>query len=105
LDYHLRNSEEINYKTAQSYNNVGAEYRDLKQYDKAIEYITKACEIAEKLGDDMAIATYLNRLGRTYAAMGDVETARTKFHAAIALLPKDHSEAIDSRERLDKLIE
>lgn len=102
LNYHLRKSGETNLKTAQAYNNVGAKYRELKQYNKAVEYITKAYNIAANIGDDIAKVNYLNRLGRTFVAMRDLETARVKFQAAINLLPEDHSETIDCRERLEK---
>ncbi|MCR4664374.1 MAG: tetratricopeptide repeat protein, partial [Paludibacteraceae bacterium] len=72
-------------------------------YDKALEYISKAYEIAETIGEVPLKAILLNRLGRTYAMMTDAETARAKFQAAIELLPEDDPEAIDSRERLNKL--
>ena len=103
LNFHLRKSGETNLKTAQAYNNIGAEYRGLKQYDKSLEYITKAYDIAADIGDDIAKATYLNRLGRTFAAMGDLSTAHDKFQTAITLVPKDHPVAIDSRKRIEVL--
>ena len=103
LDYYIQTQGETNLETAQAYNNVGAQYRELEQYDKAVEYITKAYDIADNIGDDIAKAVYLNRLGRTFAAMGDLSTAHDKFHSAINLLPEDHPEAKDSRERLEKL--
>lgn len=103
LNFHLRKSGETNLKTAQAYNNIGAEYRGLKQYDKSLEYITKAYDIAADIGDDIAKATYLNRLGRTLAAMGDLSTAHDKFQTAITLVPKDHPVAIDSRKRIEVL--
>jgi hypothetical protein len=35
--------------------------------------------------------------------MGEKEKARAQFQALINLLPDDHPEAIDSRERLENL--
>ena len=38
-----------------------------------------------------------------YAKMGDKKTAKEKFEEALKLLPEDHPEAIDSRERFNYL--
>ncbi|MDE7349762.1 MAG: tetratricopeptide repeat protein, partial [Muribaculaceae bacterium] len=76
---------------------------DLGEYDKALEYIGKAYSISKEAGRTEDEAVYLNRLGRVYALMGDAETAKAKFEEAISLLPEDHPEAIDSRQRLQKL--
>ena len=72
-------------------------------YDKAIEYISKAYEIAVKLEDSTAKASYLNRLGRVYALMGNLEMASKKYKEAIDLLPDDHPEAVDSQNRLKEI--
>lgn len=56
--------------------------------------------MATELKDNELIATFYNRLGRVYAAMGDKETAREYFQQAIDMLPEDHQEALDSKERL-----
>ena len=61
-----------------------ATYRELEQYDKALEFIHKDYDIASH----MFKATILNRLGRTYVAMGDKEMAQAKLQAVIELLPR-----------------
>lgn len=86
-------------------NNVGAQYRDLCEYDKALKYIGMAYAISKETGRIEDEAVYINRLGRVYAQMGDTESAKEKFEIAISLLPADHPEAIDSKERLQKLEE
>ena len=89
--------------TALSSNNVGAVYRELGQYDKALEYIGTALEIAMKLKNNKLVATFHNRLGRVYALMGDKNAAREHFQQAIDLLPENHKEALDSKERMKTL--
>ena len=62
-----------------SYNNVGYEYGELGDHQKALEYRLKALEIAERIEDSNLIATFLNRVGRTYKALGQVENANDYF--------------------------
>ena len=90
-------------RTAYFCNNINLIYRIMKDYPKALEYINKAYEIAERNDDIEAKATYLNSMGSTYADMGEIETARAKFQEALALLPEDHPEAVDSRKRLNDI--
>lgn len=93
----------LNIDTARSYNNIGAVYRDMAQYDKALEYISEAFAIAKQIEDLKHIAIYHNRLGRIYALMGDKDAAREHFQQAIDLLPEDHPESKDSKERIEYL--
>ena len=100
LQYTIKTGGELSLNSAQAYNNVGAQYRDLGQYDEALEYVCKALSIAESLNDVENIATYHNRLGRIFQKKVDIEQAVRHFQKAIELLPEDHPESIDSRERL-----
>lgn len=103
LNWYVTNSGANSEKTATAYNNVGAQYRDLGEYNKALEYIGKAYEISKKAKRTENEGLYLNRLGRVYALMGEMNTAKKKFEEALRLLPEDHSEAIDTRRRLEEL--
>lgn len=48
-------------------------------------------------------AVHLNRLGRVYALIGNNEEAKLKFKEALSLLPEEHPDALDSKERLKQL--
>ena len=64
---------------ARSYGNVGYEYGKLGDNQRALEYRQKALGIAEMIEDSNLIATFLNRVGRTYKALGQVENANDYF--------------------------
>ena len=103
LDYCISTYGESHQETAISYNNVGASYRELSQYNKAVEYIGKAMGIATSIEDTNLIGILHNRLGRVCALMGDKNAAREHFQQAIDLLPENHKEALDSKERMKTL--
>ena len=73
-------SEETNGQneiTASSYNNIGAVYDDLGDYDKALEYHFKALEIRKDvLGENNAdTAGSYNNIGNVYDKLGDYDKA------------------------------
>lgn len=103
LNWYVTNSGNKSEETALAYNNVGAQYRDLGEYNKALVYIGKAYEISKENKRIEEEAIYLNRLARIYILIGEKETAKEKFEEALKLLPEDHPEAIDSKERLKEL--
>lgn len=49
-----------------SYNNIAGSYEGMKNYQKAIDYYTKAIPIREELGDDYAITIINYNLGLCY---------------------------------------
>ncbi len=103
LDIRMRIFGEEHPDTATSFNNVGCAYIEIGEYAKALEKIGKAYSISKDNGRTESEAIYLNRLGRVHTLMGDKETAIKEFQEAISLLPQDHPEAIDSKERLGAL--
>ncbi len=81
------------------YNSWGKSASDPKatadMYDKAIEYYQKALKIAEKLGQEDKIASYLNNIGIVYDYWG-------KYHKAIEYFQKSLKIA-EKLEQEDKI--
>lgn len=88
---------------ATAYNNFGVLYRNMGEYDEALEYIGKAYDISQESYKTEDQGCYLNRLGRVYTLMGETEVAKEKFEEALKLLPEEHPEAQDTRTRLEEL--
>ncbi|MBI4690088.1 MAG: tetratricopeptide repeat protein [Nitrospirae bacterium] len=82
---------EISLKTghgsnALSYFNLGDVQYGLKNYEKALDYFKKALNFKS---DEQLHLAALNKLGRTYSAMGQTENAIETFKKAIILFPLD----------------
>jgi PGF-CTERM protein len=89
----------LNQNYTEAYNNRGAAYYDLKQYERAIEDYSKAIELNPNY-----VGAYINR-GVTYYDLKQYERAIEDFDKAIELNP-NLAEAYDYREHaLSKLKE
>lgn len=82
------------------YNEAATNLIEMEDYPKVLEFLDKAFNIAKELNNKELEAISLNRMGRTYAAMGDKAMAKSKFEEAMPLVSYFHEVAIDCRERL-----
>lgn len=67
------------------YISIGANYRQLKRYDQALEYFEKAVEINKRLGVKDPIP-YLS-IAKTYSQMGEFFAAALNVRAALDMIP------------------
>ena len=76
--------------TATSYNNIGAVYCSQGDYDKALEYYSKALAIKEKvLGlEHPDTATFYGNIGAVYYNLGDYDKALEYYFKALAIREK-----------------
>ena len=63
-------------------NNLGAVYVQSGQYKQAIDALSKAKSLADKLGDKKEIASALYQLGVAYANYGNNSEAQKNFEAS-----------------------
>ena len=110
LEYHIKALKvflvvwgEKNYATVKLYSTIGNDYRQLGQYNLAINYISKAIENSDEPDNNILAGMLHNRLGRVYELTGDKDSAYEHFLQAIDMLPEDHEEAKDSKERIENL--
>lgn len=68
---------------------IGVNYRELEQYEMALEYFAKAADINEQLGIQDPVP-YL-AIGRTYAQMGEFFIAARNVERALDFSPADAS--------------
>ena len=101
----IRLSEETNGQnetTADAYNNIGVVYRDLGDYDKALEYYFKALEITkEVLGEKHPdTASSYNNIGAVYHKLGDYDKALEFYNKALEIrkdvLEENHPDTASS---------
>ncbi|NEP83567.1 MAG: tetratricopeptide repeat protein [Okeania sp. SIO3B3] len=71
------------------FNNIGAVYRRLKEFPKALKFYQEALEIHQKNQDRFAIATTLDNIGVIYREQG-------KYSQALEF----HQQALERREKL-----
>lgn len=72
---------------AKVYNNIGNLYRD-NDYDKALEYLTKALNIANQLSDEELIASIYLNLGNVYTRQKDYYRALSFYNKSNTLFTK-----------------
>ncbi|WP_318310625.1 tetratricopeptide repeat protein [Flagellimonas crocea] len=84
----LRTTEEINVL-----NNIGDSFRKRSDYPPALEYTTKALELAKELNDLHQLESAHKDLSKTYALMGNYEEA----HAHLLLTEEYNSEMLKSQ--------
>lgn len=60
-------------------------YMSLMQYDKAIQYGTKAVELGRKLKDKTPLLNVLNNLGLSYTELGRLQDAKRLYDEALAI--------------------
>ncbi len=94
------NSENLTY----SLNDMGAAYMKIKEFDKAIQYQTRAFELAKKLDAKYDMAVSLVGLAQTHYAKGDTKIALEKFLQAESIAKETgaNRELKDSYDGLHK---
>jgi signal transduction histidine kinase len=68
-----------------SYDNVGYCYYDLEQYYKALEWYTKALNLAMQINDSSSIANVSSNIGCTYHLLGNYAESLTFFEKALKI--------------------
>lgn len=81
--YHYKESLRLNPKYHYTYNNRGSLYRDLGQYQRAIEDFNAAIGLKQNFA-----TAYINR-GETYFLLGQYQLAMEDFNMVIRLKPYD----------------
>lgn len=84
---------------ASTLNNLGANFSELKRFDKAIEYYKQALTIWEELSDLGSKVDTLRNIGREYDNLGEKQQARKYLGEALDLA----REITDSRREADVL--
>ena len=90
----LNYSNQINYTPgkANCLSNIGAAYKDLLNFDKALEYNYKSLALALQTKDDYLISQSLNNLGATYYSVPDYDSARYYFTQSTKRFEKENNE-------------
>jgi DNA-binding CsgD family transcriptional regulator/tetratricopeptide (TPR) repeat protein len=73
---------------ANSYNNIGLIYHQLKEYSKSLEFYEKALKISEKAGLNRTIAGCLINLGNVNILLENYDVAISYFEAGLTLSQK-----------------
>ena len=77
---------ELLYALASRYNNLGLLYKDIEQYDRAIEFLEKALEYDRQIDNSRGFATRIGNMGLVYLAQGKLKEAKAKFDEAYDLV-------------------
>ena len=83
----IRYLGEKHVSTATSYNNIGAVYKNLGDYDKALDYYNKSLSIClEVFGDNHPyVATRYNNIGAVYYNLGDYDNALDYYNKSLSI--------------------
>ncbi len=97
IDNYLRSlnySNQINYVPgkANCLSNIGASYKDLLNYPKALEYNYKSLALAKNTKDNYLISQSLNNLGATYYSLPNYDSARYYFTLSTQRFEKENNE-------------
>ena len=98
--------KDLDYKKAEILNILGVSYRDIGDYNKAIEYHKKTLEIRiNTLGDDhLGVVNSYNNLGVAYNSLGDYNKAIEYHEKALEIrintLGENHPDVADSYNNL-----
>ena len=75
-------------RQAEALNKIGVVYRNLSDYDKALNMYTQALMLSEKIKDSIQIAYSLNNLGGIYRLEGNYEEALRYILEALGIFEK-----------------
>ncbi|WP_242202090.1 ATP-binding protein [Aestuariivivens insulae] len=77
----LEESIEVNKYKAYNYNNLGAVFNELGQFEESVMYYNRSLELKKSLNGNFegSIATTENNLGYTYKQFGKYELAKAQF--------------------------
>ena len=68
-----------------SYNNIGNLYRDLNQFERALEYLRQARAVFEELQEGYALATITSNIGLTFSQQEQLDSALFYYEDALAI--------------------
>jgi tetratricopeptide (TPR) repeat protein len=69
-------------------NDLGTLHHDKGEWERAIEYHERSLAVAQKVGDEYAVARTLNNLGSVYQGKGEWERAIESYERSQAILKK-----------------
>jgi tetratricopeptide (TPR) repeat protein len=72
-------------------NNIGFVYIKLREFDRALEYLTPALALNREVGNRSAEANTLDSIGQLYLERGDLPTAERYFRAALVAVRESES--------------
>ena len=86
----LRISDSLNIPTEKGkiYNNLGANYLSLSEFDTAMVCFNKALFYAQRYNDSTAAGNALSRMGLVYEKRGDFDSCLLVFHEALIIFKK-----------------
>ena len=67
------------------YNNIGAIYDDLGDYDKALDYYNRSLEISKAIGDRKGESTCYNNIGLIYDNLGEYAKALDYYNRSLEI--------------------
>ncbi len=67
------------------YNNIGAIYKDLGEFDKALVYYNMALASYQEAGDSLDMPSSLSNIGTIYSAKDDPEKAQSYYEDALKI--------------------
>jgi tetratricopeptide (TPR) repeat protein len=82
---------------ARSLNNLGAIYKNLGQYQKAIDFYQQSLAIKKQIGDRDGEATSLNNLGLVYDYLGQYQKAIDFYQQSVAIAKQIGESSIEAR--------
>ena len=75
---------------AKAYNNIGAIYSNLYEYDLALKYLEQSMEIKEALGDEDGAASTMVNIAGIYQELNDYEKALKYYYESLNLKLQTH---------------
>lgn len=84
--------------------NLGNAYLSLSQYDKAIDFHTKALAISREIGDRQREGSNLGNMGDAYCSLGQSDKAIDYYTQALAIFEEIKSPFADrARQKITEL--
>ncbi|MDP2277949.1 MAG: tetratricopeptide repeat protein, partial [Nitrospirota bacterium] len=93
----IQKKQNLRFDMAATLTNIGAFYKELNQYDKALSYFEESLKISRELDYSAGIATNLNNIGNVYADLGKSDNALSYYQQSLEIdkrLNRPHKIAI-----------
>jgi tetratricopeptide (TPR) repeat protein len=92
---------EIGYRSGEAIviNNIGNVYRELEEYDKALDYLAQASQLERETGDRATLMKTLNNVGAIYSSLGDLDKALDYYAQALTIATELEDGAMENNVR------